>query len=284
MAKHMERLTVLRARRIVGHAETIFSLRDEILDAFDPFASGGAIDRQEACTALLLVISDYYLAVSASPEKRKGYEEYVKWSRVIARRVSSDGINDVGAALKLALDAEIIFDKYIQWLSLQRPSDEKFWPLVYKRLDINNASAPLLSLNKIQSLNMDQLTELIGCEYQVPSSESELREHGFDVKWFGTSHYIGSKQEGISILIEDSTVAAIFLYGFNKDGYKSFPRSLSGGLEFGRRRSHVRAVFGQPDTSNGISDKYDLKKYSVTFEFREWIGTLRLIVICKRMP
>jgi hypothetical protein len=58
--KRAEMLTITRARSNVQHAEAVFAQGQPIRDAFGPFSAGGATDRQEAYTALLLVIAEYF--------------------------------------------------------------------------------------------------------------------------------------------------------------------------------------------------------------------------------
>jgi hypothetical protein len=127
---------------------------------------------------------------------------------------------------------------------------------------------------------MDELTELIGCTYQLPADRADLRKSGFEIQsGSGYSQYITSKREGISVLLEVSIVTAVFLYGENRDGYATFPRQLTGDITFGARHSRVRAALGQPDETNGTSYIYDCGRYKVNFKFREWLGTLKLIVM-----
>lgn len=276
-----ERLTIERSRSIVEYAEAIFEQGQPIADAFEPFAAGGAVDRFEAYTALLLVIADYFAMVNRLTRKeQERYEGYVKHSRSVVIRVVCDGVKHSETATDLILDSGGSFDQYTQWLSLQDPKNHAFWPAVYKRLGIDRATANILQPSTIQTLDMDQLTELVGCAYQLPSNRAELHETGFDIQSGSrNSQYFTCKRDGVSILLEESVITAIFLYRENSDGYATFPRPLSGNIAFGARRSRVRSALGQPDESNSIAYVYDRGRYRVTFEFREWIGTLKLIVI-----
>jgi len=276
-----ERLTIVRARSIVEHAEAVFAEGRLIPDAFDPFSSAGAIDRQEAFTALLLVVADYFASVSGLDRTEcERYEEYVRLSRSIAIRIICDGVKHSETAIAFMRDCGSSFDLYTKWLSLQDPSKNTFWPLVYKRLNIDSASARVLQAQTIQSLDMDQLIELVGCVFQMPSDEGHSCKFGFEIhSGSRNSQYITSKSEGISILLEESVLSAIFLYTENGDGYSTFPRQLSEGITFGARRSKVRKALGQPDEISGIAYIYDYGKYKVTFEFREWLGTLKFVVI-----
>ena len=150
-----------------------------------------------------------------------------------------------------------------------------FWPAVYKRLGVDPAAANTLQPSIIQSLDMDQLTELVGCVYHLPSDRAELREGGFEIQsGSGNSQYFTCKRDGISILLEESVIAAIFLYRENNDGYATFPRPLAGNIAFGARRSGVRSALGQPDESNGIAYVYDCGRYREILNSESGLGHL----------
>ena len=122
-----ERLTIARSRAIVEHAEAVFEQGQPVADAFEPFAAGGAVDRFEAYTALLLVIADYFAMVKRLDRtEQERYEGYVKHSRSVATRVVCDGVKHAETAIDLMLDCGASFDQYTQWLSLQDPNNHAF--------------------------------------------------------------------------------------------------------------------------------------------------------------
>jgi hypothetical protein len=278
-----ERLTIARARHLVEHAESTFALGSSIPDAFEPFAEAGAIDRQEAYTALLLVIADYFVATrSSSHVERERFELYVKQSRLIAVRIVCDGLNSTDAITSLTTECARSFDSFTEWLSTQDHNSNNFWPITYKRLDIDKASSPALDLCVLLTFDMSQLTELIGRTFRLPT-EDALSRFRFELQSAsGNSQYLTCKSHGLSVLLEESAVAAIFLYKSNDNGYATFPHRLIGGISFGDRRSSVRAVLGKPSRSNGIAYIYINGEKSLHFEFREWLGTLKMVVVSQQ--
>jgi hypothetical protein len=223
----------------------------------------------------MLVVSDYFAAIQARPSERANYDAYVRNSRSIAVRIACEGLENAQAAAILMRDCQDGFDAYVGWLENQVPSNASFWMGVQRRLNIDRAAAPLLSLEVLLRQDMDGLSELLGCAFRLHVDEKLLSESGFELSpGLHFSQYVVCKREGFTLLLEDSVVSAVWLHTENSHGYKTFPRRLSDGLAFGDRRSAIRRALGRPTSVKGMEYRYHLDDYRLIFTFRAWAGTL----------
>lgn len=134
----MKSLTLACAKAIVDHAENEFASGSDILDAFVPFARGGAGTRDEALCALKLVVADYYrTAYKGSHINMLEFDKYAQGSGGIALRIIADAANGPEALdVIMRSNSKESMSSYVTYLKTLDPSNSGFMNGVYERIGI----------------------------------------------------------------------------------------------------------------------------------------------------
>jgi hypothetical protein len=115
------------------------------------------------------------------------------------------------------------------------------------------------------------------------------------LRWFGLvktddTSCFENQSAGISLRVEDGAVAAIFLHGEGKDGFRQFAGAMLGPINFGCTRESIRAELGRPSDSrdptgehatfkHGGWDRYDFGVHSLHFSYALADGKLELVTL-----
>ncbi len=247
---------------------------------FSLFERQGLVEIRDVVLALQLTSADFYLR-SREIAKSPDFDNYVSSTEwLVNHLVLSQHLEAGGCSEKQSLSWHQDYGEFIQWLRQQDVDSSDFWPNVDLRVGNGAYYGPRLNPIIVMGLDMQGLLKMVGKPVRLPST-AELEGTGFEVSSTNQLRvsYLTGRSAGISLLVRDGVLDAVFLYFNGKDTYGSFQNALEGGVSASSSRRQVKKLLGPSSVMTGPNIVCEVDGVRRRYEFSAWLGRLQMVVL-----